>query len=906
MAQNSKIREFPDISNKLTAPTKKSLFEKQKAEAEAKRQREQQETAAVYEDFIKSFDDTDDNPPSTNFNARGGGVGGGGFGSSGSGGGAPFGGGPSKRHFSGPPTGPSSRTGGGFSGGRGPTGPGSLGPPPPSLSRKRAHDGSHPLHRDYKEPSTGIFAFEDSVPGPLDAKAAFQADEEDEDHAATLHAHERTAPKPTLRLSYLPPGTSPAVIKALLPSTLTVDAVRILPSTNTGTASTERRSHSAVVTLAKETPAVDVDTAVNALQNRYLGRGFYLTLSRHLSSTVDLPPVGFASNSSLPFGARPIPTGPAAGFGRGRPAGSHRGGFAPPQSYAPTGLANSGRGAPATQVIVTPPSDLNQLKLIHKTLEALLTHGPEFEALLMSRKDVQNEEKWAWLWDSRSRGGVYYRWRLWNILSGGHRKNPGGRVGGGTVSQTIFEGGPVFITPERGLAFEYATRLDEIVSDSEYDSSDEDDSGDEGRRRHLHFQGAGAPLPEAINLEGDEQAYLNPLQKARLTHLLARLPTTSAKLRRGDVARVTAFAIEHADEGADEVVEMITLNVQRPFTFSKANPDYRGPTTAGNEPTFARRGAGGGVDEEGVGIPEDEKKAAIDQQEDTSSSKLIGLFIISDILSSSSTSGIRHAWRYRQLFESALRRHQIFESLGRLEKVMQWGRMRAEKWKRSILSVLTLWEGWCVFPQASQEGFLAGFVNPPLTKEEEVEEEEEEGRGEKEKEKEKGRGGEVGGVAQVVAKSRWRTVDDTADTPTDADARNEIDAAERRNSNNNDAVDEMDVDVDVDGEPMPSDADDYDDGDENLDGEPMDDDDDEEDLVGAEGEPMLTEAHAEEEEQQRRPKTDPSSTSMSMSTTVAETAPAGARRPRRRPKAEDMFADSDDDGDGDDNDGDGE
>jgi U2-associated protein SR140 len=851
MAQNSKIREFPDISTKLTAPTKKSLFERQKAEAEAKRQREQQETAAVYEDFIKSFDDADDNPPSTNFNTRGGG-----FGSSSSG--APFAG-PSKRHFSGPPTGPSAR--GGFGGGRGPGGPGSLGPPPPSVSRKRAYDGSHLLHKDS---SAGLFAFEDSTSGPVDAKVAFQADEDDEDKGGIAHAHERAAPKPTLRLSFLPPGTSPAVIKALLPPTLTVDAVRILPTI--GTSTTERRSYSAIVTLAKDTPAVDIDTAVNALQNRYLGRGFYLTLSRYLSSAVDLPPIGQSPNSSLPFGARPIPTGPGAGFGRGRPGGSHRGGFAPPQSYAPSGPAQSGRGAPATQVVVTPPSDLNQLKLIHKTLEALLTHGPEFEALLMSRKDIQSEEKWAWLWDSRSQGGVYYRWRLWDILSGGQRKNSGGRGGSGPTSQIIFEGGPVFVAPEKDLRFEFITRLEEFVSDSDYDSSDEDDSGDEARRRHLHFQG-GAPPPETTNLDGDDQAYLNPFQKARLTHLLARLPTTNAKLRRGDVARVTAFAIEHAGEGAEEVVEMITLNVQRPFAFSGANPDYRGPV---NETTT--RG-----DEEAI---EEEKKST--EKEDTSSSKLIGLFIISDILSSSSTSGIRHAWRYRQLFEAALRRKQVFERLGRLEKVMHWGRMRAEKWKRSVLSVLTLWEGWCVFPQASQEHFTTVFTNPPLTAEEEA----------------ANAAADKASAAALAAKSRWKTVDEKAQVESDRPAP---------------AKDDHEMDSDFDGEPMGDD--------EDLDGEPMDDDED------VDGEPMVEEAAEKEGEEategfgrhdsayqhNRLPggkdEDDDNATppppgnskppvgfdlnQQGMNQHPKDQAPPPPPTRRRRPKAEDMFADSD-------------
>jgi U2-associated protein SR140 len=59
MASDKKIAEFPDVDSKLQAPTKKSLFERQKAEAEAKRLREEAETKAVYEDFVKSFDDED-------------------------------------------------------------------------------------------------------------------------------------------------------------------------------------------------------------------------------------------------------------------------------------------------------------------------------------------------------------------------------------------------------------------------------------------------------------------------------------------------------------------------------------------------------------------------------------------------------------------------------------------------------------------------------------------------------------------------------------------------------------------------------------------------------------------------------------------------------------------------------
>ncbi|MCJ1281650.1 hypothetical protein MMC26_000971, partial [Xylographa opegraphella] len=663
MTQNSKIKEFPDIGSKLTAPTKKSLFERQKAEAEAKRHREQQETAAVYEDFVKSFDDVDGDAVSGSGGTLGGPTG--------------LFGGPSKRHFSGPPAGGGGR--GGIGTGRGSSGPGSLGPPPSSLSRKRAFDGTPSSGRDS---SQGLFAFEDSVAGSLDTKTAFQTSDDEEEKTGRSRAHDRAAPKPTMHLSSLPPGTSPAVVKSILPPVLQVDAVRLLPPTGS---SMERRSLSAIVTLAKDTPAIDIDTAVSALQNKYLGWGFYLSLSRHLSSAAigsGMPaPTGLSSTSSLPFGAKPIPPTPGGGFSRGLPTSSHRGGYAPPSSYVTANSGPFGRGPPPVQVNVAPPADLKQLKLIHKTLEALLTHGPEFEALLMSRPAVQKEEKWAWLWDARSAGGIWYRWRLWDLLTGAQQRIKAGRTRNSDASQYVFDGGATWAAPERVLPFEYATALHEFVSDSEYDSSDDDDSGDEGRRRHQHYQG-GAPPPEGMLgvIDNDAQSYLNPLQKAKLVHLLARLPTSNAKLRRGDVARVTAFAIQHAGEGAEEVVDLITSNVHTPFAFTSANPEHRPSADAAKSD-----------DENPNPSADDAPKPP--EHEDPSPAKLVALYTISDILSSSSTSGVRHAWRYRQLFEAALARRQTFAHLGRLDKALAWGRLRAEKWRRSVLAVLGLWEG---------------------------------------------------------------------------------------------------------------------------------------------------------------------------------------------------------------------
>ena len=97
-----------------------SVFERQKAESEAKRLREEAETAAVYQDFVRSFDNDENDDANDEFLANVGQRGGssrGGF--SGRGGGSGMAGGMGKRHFTsrgGKVSGPGS-LGAGFGGG---------------------------------------------------------------------------------------------------------------------------------------------------------------------------------------------------------------------------------------------------------------------------------------------------------------------------------------------------------------------------------------------------------------------------------------------------------------------------------------------------------------------------------------------------------------------------------------------------------------------------------------------------------------------------------------------------------------------------------------------------------------------------------------------------------------------
>lgn len=824
------------------APVGKSFLERQRTEAQAKRAREEAETAAVYKDFVESFKQDRDHSVFENDNqnstgryspgsqhGRGNGQGFGfGFGnargaSNNEHGGAGVPAGPSKRHF--PAVAGTKRPAASFS--------------IMSDSRKKVKEAG----------PSGKFG--NVLSTTASTAAAFEmSDEEDVSIANTTGPSTRGAPeskevekapaKPTLHLSSLPPGMSPAGVKALLPSTLVVDNIKIISPSQLSSQSQQHQTHSvpklwsAIVTLAQDTPATDIDAVVSSLQNRYLGWGHYLSIFRHLSSMAlsSMNPLLSSiksSSNSQPFNAQPIRHGPS--YMRGS-----RGRFAPPPSYY------GGSRSPLSNYVVRVqvPSDIRELRLIHKTVENLISHGPAFEALLMTREEVQKEEIWAWLWDPSSVGGVYYRWRLYDVLTGATscRKHSSRLPNDGF---NVFRA-PTKWQPKASLKFEFVTKLEEFVSDDDYDSSEEDDSDMEesrGKSKSRHHGDSDEERGVFNAAKHPGAGYLNTLKKAKLTHLLARLPTTNTRLRKGDVARVTYFAIRHAGQGAQEVADTIVSNVATPFAFTGANPEWR--RNVGDKTT----------------------------KPDDSGAKLVGLFVISDILSVSATSGVRQAWRYRQLFEASLRSYNIFERLGNLERELGWGRLKIEKWRRSVGSLLNIWEGWSVFPHESHEHFVRSFEKPSLDKDESARQQ----LGTQQTEP-----GTSGPFLKQV-KSRWKTVDEEAT----ASSSNEETSYEAKNvdgitiTHKATAVSER-----IGPNPSVGDYGDFD----SLDGFPMEDSDLEE---------MNFDPDDDEEDEENENENEAAHKNRSEEDTSTAAENPEISRPRaqkRRPRAQDMFADS--------------
>ena len=842
MADEQNPKEFPDVSHKLAAPKKLSAFEKERQAGEAKRQRAEAENAAALKAFEDSFaDEVGDDPLPHISGGRGPPTGPRGPG--------PGYGGPPGRYGM-PPAGPRS-------------GPGSLGPmpgpPPPSLNRKRALDEMREQHEARREQA--MLGHEDPTG---DSRGSPQPVHEDE--------REDDAPKPTIQLSSLPPGISADEIKVLLRDHLNVHAVRFLPPAAPG--SNTKRAVSAIVTLSSDVSTGQIDTAVTFLKDKYLGCGFYLSISRHLSSAALHPSMAASNNttSTEPFGAEKPRDHQARISMRNAPPPMDSRGFAPPGSYdSPIRPPYGSNAQPASILSVRPPLGIEVVKAVHTIVDHLLLEPDperalETEAMLMSLSEVQKDEKFAFLYDSRSPAGIYYRFLLWAPEDREEavremKRNARGpeRIHGDMAID--------WLPPYSQVPFLDLKSLEQVVTDIDYVSSDEE-SDDEGKERQFN-----AGREDEPSLQPDVKKHLTPLQRARFAHLLSRLPTSNTRLRKGDVARITNFAINHAGQGAEEIVDTLLLNVAKPFSYSLASKyedsDQEQDEADEYEP---------GEDLSNLDSPAPQQQKDSKRDDDPSNAKLIALYLVSDILSASSTAGARNAWKYRQLFEAGFIAQKTFEHLGKLEKELAWGRLKAEQWKRKVGVIFDIWEGWSVFSGKVHEELKQSFFEPPLSEEERAAAQAEAEREEKKRHEEKwmgkfkrvGRAGSPVGSASPapapVVAAPDEVAEDVDGTLMDAD----IDGQPLA-----DDVDGAPIE-DVDGAPM-----------EDVDGAPMDDDVTRRPL----GEPNRA---SDEKPVTEKPdgKVDFSMAGiMSGGANGRKTVPTGPRRMR----AEDMFVDSDDD-----------
>lgn len=438
------------------------------------------------------------------------------------------------------------------------------------------------------------------------------------------------------KVSNLPPGTDALKVEQLFADHKSLNIVKVEkippsgPATNGGPEG--RPSVSYKVTFSQDANARDLDDAMNKMNDKkYMGRGYYLHLDRYLGSRSMTK-----EQQKLPFGARWVAPDTSKG-------------------YAPTaeltGASGRAQGRDDRERLVVtayPPPDAPTLRLIHTTVEGVIKGGMEFEAALMEDKRVQTEERFAWFFDQRHPLNRYYRWRLYQMV-----------CGHGKTNVEIFRGMGEWEGPAEPLPDEFACRLEHLDPDA---MDAEGDDEDVGVRR----------MPRAVEsypgYVDSGNGILSVRSRAMLMWFLTTIPF-GAPLNE-EIAPLSAFAIDHATEGMDEVIQLIISNVIRPFSLTEANPKYN--------------------------LSNEDADADSKRRRYLNHATLNALRIVSDICFTTHKAGGK-SWKYRDAIGTELRERGVFEYLDTVPQQLQLGRTSEAQFRSDVNKVVEAWKEEILF-----------------------------------------------------------------------------------------------------------------------------------------------------------------------------------------------------------------
>lgn len=445
------------------------------------------------------------------------------------------------------------------------------------------------------------------------------------------------------KASNLPPTMDAKRVEALFagfPSLKVTKVEKILPH---GPATKGRPSATMKVIFDKEANARDLDDAMNRLNDKkYLGRGYYLHLDRYLGGRV----VGTEQRTE-PFGARWQAPEVAKGF-------------APPPDLGGGARDRDRPREDMERLVITAnqPPDMATLRLVHMTIEGVINGGVEFEAGLMNDAQVQEEERFAWLFDQKHPVNRYYRWRMHQIVCD-------------TPNSEIFARQGMWQGPTDPLADEFANQLGAF--DADLEESDDDEDEEKAQLRQLPV---GDNYPGRVD---NGHGLMGPRSRAMFLWLLTSLPPGS--ILADDIAAVSVFAVEHASQGMDEVIHMLISNLISPFQMSETN-------------TRRRLGDAEGREER--------------RRSDLRQATLNALRIISDVLlTTSRESGA--SYKYRLAIGTQLVERKAFEHLQRLPVQLEMGRMTEKTYRDEANSILSVWKDEHLFDKPALEHLDAAF-----------------------------------------------------------------------------------------------------------------------------------------------------------------------------------------------------
>jgi U2-associated protein SR140 len=452
------------------------------------------------------------------------------------------------------------------------------------------------------------------------------------------------------KASNLPPTIDPLQVAALFAEFPALKVTKVEKVPPQGPTGLMRPSATMKVVFDKDASARDLDEAMLKLNDKkYLGRGYYLHLDRYLGGKV-----AETTQVPLPFGARwEVPEAPK--------------GYAPPPDLG--GGSKDGPRDDRRQLVVNVelPPDIATIRLIHQTIEQVIEGGIEFEAALMDIPRIQEEERFAWLYDQKHPLNRYYRWKMHQLVTGGD-------------NQEIFEG-IIWRGPTETIPDEFAVEIGDLEPMEEDSDSDEEDQ----KPQHK-------PLAIGDDYPGRDNngfGILTPYWRAFLIWMFNTLPPGVINL--GNLAAFAQFAVEHATAGMDEVVELLITNIVAPFQLSEDKPNYCGY------------------------YPEDKDDT---RRPDVREVTLNAFRIVHDVLfTTSKQSGA--AYKYRQYIGTQLVERKIIEYMEQLPTQLGMGRMTERSYREDVNSMLKVWEHESLFDKAMLEHFDEVFNGRERQKEQE-------------------------------------------------------------------------------------------------------------------------------------------------------------------------------------------
>ena len=467
--------------------------------------------------------------------------------------------------------------------------------------------------------------------------------------------------KVVARVSNMPPDMTHARVEELFSEFPALKVVKVENAPLSRPNSPSQIDHPTVsmtVTFDKNATARNLDDAMNKMNDKkYLGCGYYLHLDRYLG--------GRALSTKVrkePFGATWQPI-------------EHPKGVAPPPNLGGNNRDPYRDEAAGKELVVTVsrPPDLPTLRLIHMTIEKVIEGGVEFEECLMNDPIVQTQERFAWLYDTTHPLSRYYRYRLYQIVTGDTNPNP-----------EIFEGQPKWRGPKDPLPDEFVWNLWDLKDPS--DSEDEEDEPQYGI----------STVPACDDYPGrvtTGYGIMPPRSKAFLIWLLASLPPTP--IIYGDVAAFSEFAIRHSTRGVDEIVEFLVTNLFVPFALTPANHNFKEETPFGDEGPFSGRHNGQ--------LP---------------TITINALKIINDVaFTTYREKGA--AYKYRSVIASSLMDRGVFRFLETLPVKWEMGRLAAKNFREEVNFILKVWTNEGLFEKHILEQFDREFNSRTREKEQE-------------------------------------------------------------------------------------------------------------------------------------------------------------------------------------------